>query len=227
MTAVLSQIDVEAAQRRAERIRFHATNANDAMAALRKLVNTARELDDHITLGYASWTAYIRDLFGDEPLRLARDVRQELVAELSAQGMSTRAIAPIVGVDRKTIERDVRGGTNVPPAPVVIEGVTADPATGEVIEPSVTEHTVTEKVRTVTGLDGKEYKRPETQAPRSEPITSQFTSAVADLNRVMSRLRRISEDKNFPRNTEQVASLHASDLSRTISELEYLAELIS
>ncbi|MGO1630014.1 MAG: hypothetical protein ACTHX2_14475 [Microbacterium sp.] len=52
--------------------------------------------------------------------------------------MSTRAIAPIVGVDRKTVERDVRGGTNVPPAPVprevvtvTPETVTADPDTGE------------------------------------------------------------------------------------------------
>lgn len=31
-------------------------------------------------------------------------------------GEAIRAIAPIVGVDRKTIERDIRGGTNVPPA---------------------------------------------------------------------------------------------------------------
>jgi hypothetical protein len=49
-------------------------------------------------------------------MRLGRDERQELVSYLSGEGLSTRAIAPIVGVDRKTIERDIRGGTNVPPA---------------------------------------------------------------------------------------------------------------
>ena len=52
---------------------------------------------------------------GDEPLRLARDDRKELVGILAAEGMSTRAIAPIVGVDRKTIERDISGATNVAP----------------------------------------------------------------------------------------------------------------
>lgn len=57
-------------------------------------------------------------------LRLEKDLRREFVKELSSEGMSTRAIAPIVGVNRKTVERDVRGGTNVPPeqasiAPIV------------------------------------------------------------------------------------------------------------
>ena len=58
-------------------------------------------------LGYASRTAYMADVFGDSPLRLERDARQELVADLSAQGMSTRAIAPIVGVGHKTVARDL------------------------------------------------------------------------------------------------------------------------
>lgn len=184
MSAEVSYLDVEAAQRRAERIRFHATNANEAMQSLQKLVHTARELDDHVTLGYASWTAYIRDLFGDEPLRLARDVRRELVAELADAGMSTRAIAPIVGVSQRTVANDVSNiaqvGGEAPsgnPTPDPTETLAGIPdafeidgmvvtRNGDVLdaptiasEPTVTEHTVTEKVKTVTGLDGKEYKR--------------------------------------------------------------------
>lgn len=177
MTAEILQIDIDAAQRRAERIRFHATNANEAMQSLQKLVHTARELEDHLTLGYSSWTAYVRDIFGDEPLRLARDVRRELVAELADAGMSTRAIAPIVGVTRQMVSKDLAAGGNLvatSPDPVEVEGFTVDQSTGEIIDgptlagdvPIVEEHTVTEKVRTITGLDGKEYKRPEPQRPR-------------------------------------------------------------
>lgn len=179
MSAEISYLDIEAAQRRAERIRFHATNANEAMQSLQKLVHQARELEDHVTLGYASWTAYIRDLFGDEPLRLARDVRRELVAELAEAGMSTRAIAPIVGVHHDTVATDIKAaapvGNPTPEATSPVEtfdadGILIDAATGEVIEPTVTEHTVTEKVKTVTGLDGKEYKRPEPKPREPRPV---------------------------------------------------------
>lgn len=174
MTEIL-KIDIEAAQRRAERIRFHATNANEAMQSLQKLVHTARELEDHVTLGYQSWTAYVRDLFGEEPLRLARDVRRELVAELADAGMSTRAIAPIVGVDNATVHRDLGRVANATPAPIEVDGFTVNPSTGEVIDapasgPVETEHTVTEKIKTVTGLDGKEYKRPEPKPRDPEPV---------------------------------------------------------
>lgn len=206
MTEIL-QIDIDAAQRRAERIRFHATNANEAMQSLQKLVHTARELDDHVTLGYQSWTAYVRDLFGDEPLRLARDVRRELVAELADAGMSTRAIAPIVGVSHMQVANDVReqGVKNFTPepAPVESEGFTVNPTTGEVIdppaEPVATEHTVTEKIKTVTGLDGKEYTRPEPRAPK--PHTSgdaaiQHTAeqACLDIVRGISALARFEHE---------------------------------
>jgi len=56
------------------------------------------------------------DVFADAPLRLERDARQELVAELASQGMSTRAIAPIVGVSNKTVHEDIAGVTSVTPA---------------------------------------------------------------------------------------------------------------
>lgn len=45
--------------------------------------------------------------------------------------MSTRAIAPIVGVDRETVAADIRGGRNLPPESVVIH---VDADTGEVVD---------------------------------------------------------------------------------------------
>jgi hypothetical protein len=55
--------------------------------------------------------------FSDEPMRLPREERQQLVAMLAGEGMSTRAIAPIVGVNNATVQRDITGVANATPAP--------------------------------------------------------------------------------------------------------------
>ena len=103
----------------------------------------------HIALGYASWPAYLADVLGETPLRLERDVRQELVAELTAQGMSTRAIAPIVGASVAQVKRDA-GGSFGPPARRGNEhtdeqwadyaaAMNVDQATGEIIDAEIVE----------------------------------------------------------------------------------------
>lgn len=63
-------------------------------------------------------------------MRLARDERRDMVQLLAAEGMSTRAIAPIVGVSNKTVHQDL--------ASEVLPKVTPAP---------------------VAGLDGKTYQR--------------------------------------------------------------------
>ncbi len=122
--------------------------------------------------------------------QLNREQKRAIVeAALKAQPeKSNREHARSLGVDHKTVgaARDALESTGeIPqfdktvgadgkerpasrPAPVEVEGFTVDQSTGEIIDgptiepaPVVEEHTVTEKVKTVTGLDGKEYKRPE------------------------------------------------------------------
>ena len=63
--------------------------------------------------------------------------------------------------------------------------------------------------------------------PRAEPITNRFTSAIVDLNRVMAKFDRIANDPNFPRNKEKVAALHRHDLTRSIGELQALADQLN
>ena len=105
-----------------------------------------------------------------EPLRLARDERRELVGRLADEGMSTRAIAPIVGVDKDTVRRDlISTGANTP----------VDDA-----KPTV---------RTTEGRDGKNrtYASPEPKAPRATPrraITDQFFDAAFDLGKTADSL---------------------------------------
>lgn len=142
MTASLILLSPGEAQRLTQRIKLTASSVRDGMFKLRNLVEEAKRSNVWQVLGYQSWTAYLADTLADEPMRLGRDERQELVGYLAGEGLSTRAIAPIVGVDRKTIERDIRGGTNVPPAPgsPVEKSITVAPVTpGEPVAARVDE----------------------------------------------------------------------------------------
>ena len=64
----------------------------------------------HVALGFPSWTAYIADVFKDNSVRLKGEARRELVAYLSDEGMSNRAIAGITGTDQRTVRRDRAAG---------------------------------------------------------------------------------------------------------------------
>lgn len=113
-TQTMSEHD---ARRLTERLRIAAVNYSEAKEKLMSLVQQAKDGAAHQALGYASWTSYLAEVLGDEPLRLARGERQEVVQMLSAEGMSTRAIAPIVGASPRQVAYD-RGVQSCTPEPV-------------------------------------------------------------------------------------------------------------
>jgi len=104
------------------------------------------------SLGCSSWDVYVDTHFGDKLPRLGREERQERVASLRQAGMSTRAIAPVVGTSHMSVQRDIAsGGTNVTPD-----------------RPSKTK-----------GLDGKEYDRERLATqPKNEAIEEAKASTV-------------------------------------------------
>lgn len=215
-----------------ERIRISAHNYTEARTKLMQHVQEAKDGNAHDVLGYASWTAYLAEVLGEEPMRLARDERQDMVRMLANEGMSTRAIAPIVGKSKSSIDRDLQVSRNGTPAAEPAP-LTDDP--GQVIKLTGSNSAASPgedlpKPEKIIGMDGKEYKRPEPKSdnkPRPEPITSQFTGAITELNKILDKFYRISENKNFDRNKEQVATLHGSDLNRAISELQNLADALN
>jgi hypothetical protein len=74
---------------------------------LAQRVTEAYERRADLALGYASWAEYATAEF--KPAEgLAASVRQQVVGLLSAQGMSTRAIAPVVGVGQSQVRRDAQ-----------------------------------------------------------------------------------------------------------------------
>ncbi len=186
------------ARKLTERIRVTAHNYTEAKAKLLELVQQAKDGGAHVALGYKSWTAYLAEVLGDEPLRLARDDRQEMVKVLSAEGMSTRAIAPIVGANHNTVARDLIGVSNETPEP---------PAS-------------------VQGIDGKTYTRPEPQPapteppkPKRRPITDQSSEAGWELAKAVERIERIIADDRLPANREVVTTHLKQHLINSISQL--------
>lgn len=157
--ATAPALSVDDARRLTERIRYTALSVRDGMEKLQRLVQEAKDGNAHVALGFASWTAYLSQTLGSEPLRLARDDRQALVGYLAGEGMSTRAIAPIVGVTQQQVQRDVRQVTpDVSPAPVEY----VDTTTGEVTD----EPPAPQPRPAVVGLDGKAYKPQPSTTPR-------------------------------------------------------------
>jgi hypothetical protein len=96
-------------------IRIHLDSISFQLDQVVEKVKRAKAGDAHLALGYRSWTEYVSTEFAGKSLRLDRQDRRGLVALLAGEGTSTRAIAPVVGVDRKTVERDISGGSDVPP----------------------------------------------------------------------------------------------------------------
>jgi hypothetical protein len=97
---------------------------------------------------------------------------------------------------------EVTGDVDAPhPSPV-----TVDPVTGEVVDaPMVTEHTVTEKTRTVVGLDGKTYEtKPNPPKDRRRSLVDDAYRANTDLWKAVERIRAIRTDDRFTRNKADV-----------------------
>jgi hypothetical protein len=162
------------------RIRLMVGSISDQLDKLAGLIAEAKAGQIHIALGHRSWTAYLADVvqIGSHD----RDERRKIVALLSGEGMSQRAIAAAVGVSQKTVDRDI----------------------GEVV--SHDDSVESEPVAT-TGLNGKTYQRKPQPAPDSEPRRRPpFTDRIADVRRdvdkLAQRIERLRGDDRYPKYRE-------------------------
>lgn len=178
------------AQRLTKRIKLVASDVLDKWFKLQNLVEEAKNKSAWSVLGYPSWTAYLADTLGSEPMRLGRADRRELVAYLSGEGMSTRAIAPIVGVSQDTIVKDIKRGER-----------SLSPES----EPTSTTETELVEPREVTGLDGKTYTKSPSKPKRRRAVTDQARDVGWELRRAAERLTRIREDDRYSRHRSEIA----------------------
>ena len=140
-----------------------ALSYGDALDGMNALASEARDINEQIAryteraaflwshrawevLGHKTWAECVEERGAQ--LRLPRADRRELVALLDQKGMTTRAIAPVVGASIGTVHADLSSG---------VQNRTPD------AEP-----------RTKTGLDGKTY----TTQPRKPATTLRDAGVV-------------------------------------------------
>ena len=108
-TGEVTHLTEAEARRLTERIRTALDRVSTAWADLAERITEAYQRRADLALGYATWAEY-----ADAELRpaegLAVEVRRQLVSMLSAAGMSTRAIAPTVGVSDRQAAYDRAAG---------------------------------------------------------------------------------------------------------------------
>lgn len=210
---VVQQMTADEARRATERIRLALDQVSTAWANLSERIAEAYERRADLALGYDSWQAYAETEL-KPPNGLAAEIRRELVARLSAEGMSTRAIAPAVGVTDRRVRKIVEQvGTEFPPAQQA--AVENDPET-------VTKTSVTK----VTGLDRKAYTKREPTKPRRRPITDAWRDLHYDLDKRLASLKNLTEDDRFDRSRAELADRNLARMKQTANTLaEVLAAL--
>jgi len=183
-TGEILEFDTAAAERRAERITLRLDAIAENYARVLPLIREAIEKRDDIALGYRSPGEYVSDRFGQSLAGLGVEVRRAVVGELTEAGLSTRAIAPVVGTSHMTVKADRDAGvkpfTPAPQAPPAVlpetkgQGVDQHKATGE-DSPTVGESMTQDGEDfgnprpAITGIDGKTYTPPK---PRLAPVAN-------------------------------------------------------
>jgi Trp operon repressor len=177
--------------------------------ALIDLLEDAAKGQIHVALGYATLASYVKDAVRFSVIE--RIERKSLVALMSDEGMSQRAIADAFGVGVGTVNRDLAG---------------------------VPDGTANGKVK---GNDGKEYPARKNQAdpeaspadqvsdksapePKIRPLTTIFAEDVGELDASVRTFVDMAEknmaDERFPKSHRRIADQHVETLERCISDLE-------
>lgn len=163
-----------------------------------QLIREAYTSRSWAVLGYDTWDAYCTAEFGETRLRLPREERQEVVASLRENGLSTRAIAAATGMDQKTVRNDLAVAGEDFSSPVLGADGKTYAASRQQPEPDL-----------LAGGDWVQPAGPGFEAavtvspkPKRRPLPEAFTDAGRDLTRAAERLARLSEDDRFAKNRE-------------------------
>lgn len=146
------------AERLSSRISLRLDTIADNYTAVLPLIREAIERQAHVALGYRSPGEYAADRFGDALSKLGPEMRQAVVRELADLGMSTRAIAPVVGVSQKTVVKDTQVIPEVSPPDLEDEARAAEYDRARGYDRPREERS--QEARAITGIDGKQYTRP-------------------------------------------------------------------
>ncbi len=185
-----------------------------------QLLREAFERRAWAALGHESWDAYCAAELSTSQLKLSRERRQQIVAELTGgdKPLSNRAVATALGVDHKTVAADRAAQVgNFPHL--------AEPQPG-IIDVEIVKGTTEPEQEKVTGADGKTYPARQQQTKTRRPLPDAWNDALYDLEKVSGRVLRLAEDDRFPAHTDALRKPSYADLSRVQTSIDKTMDAI-
>lgn len=199
--AEVSDLSKGEARKLADKIKKGLNGAADLTERMNNSVETAAELMAEayskriwLALGRDTWEDFVSSELGEVRVRLERGVRQGLVYRMVEQShMSTRAIAPVFGVDQKTVSNDVR---------------------------QIRRELGVEAPTKVRGKDDKEYAATQTRQRKPKPVTDRFAETADKVDKAIGDLVSFSTEEGFSEVAGEIAKAHRADLARWLDSLK-------
>ena len=208
MTAVATPetqaLDLKQAQRLTERARLVATTLMEAREKLAAILREANEGRVWEALGMPNIQAWAAFTFSDSPLaQLSIDDRRVLVKELAEEGYGVRAIAPIVGTTKSSVDRDLKASVPQRDTPREVHGTDG----------------ITRTVQPRPGTVDHESGQIAQRKPNRRPIVDQYRDAAYELRKAVERIERLHADDRFSRNAAAIGEMFYSDIRSSSKKL--------
>lgn len=178
----------------------------------------------HTALGYDTPGQYLRAEFDVAALQFTPDERREMALMLVRNGVSKRGTAELLGVDDKTVRKDL---SNADQSALPDRVETSDGRTFPFSRPAPAaeeenfwDEAGADEVVAAELVD--EPARPEPPKAKRRPFPEAFTDASQDLARIAERLDRLRDDDRFTRNRPQTHH-RASDIVRALDSIAQFA----
>ena len=204
MSALETPMSADEARRVTDRIRLLLGSITEATTKAIALIEQAEAGAAWQALGYDSWPAYVVAEFGDALAGLARAERIPITAKLSEGGMSTRAIATVVGVDHSQVVRDQQVVQSAPPE--VVTGLDGK----------------SYPRRKPTAADARAIGEaiPPIKRPKVLPYRESYLRALDRLDQAVTELQRLHHDRELARVLDaQATSARLRQLAEQLSQL--------
>lgn len=180
------------------------------MEKLRALVDEAALGQIHIGLGLRSWTEWAKDALHFTFSFDQRLERKEVAKMLSSKGMSQHAIASMLGVSQKTINRDLDGEQTGNQGKVISIDGRELPSSN----PRIDLHDDDDDASDDTDFNA---------APRTS-VNEDFESEVYQLQNDIQALNEVIEDDRFPKQRKRIAEMHLNTLQDIKKDLEVIID---
>jgi len=228
MTSEFIPAEPDSAAGRRDQIKSTLHTMIDFKESLLDLISEAQSKDDHLTLGYSSWTEYVSTEYAGLLAKLDRADRRLASFALAEIGMSSRAIAPLLSVSDRQVRRDLdQVGHDVPPEEEIPDWRSM---------PSVKALGSTPETpgRNVVGIDGKRYypspkpkPKPARRKPGQKATPAAFWDAAYELQKKLTTLENVVKRDTFARNRKAIREQHLGELIRYSNRLKVVISALS